>query len=176
MFCRRLRKNTCSSMPIKQRTKAQYRICTARNVFVLFLMILAMFIYILLNVHQPTTSFVLRNVQYLTYPILKIIRYLSVRQLSKYFHPLTENPYFYVADMECWPGENVHVPFIVKTQQKLVTAQELQQMYKENKKILDLEARRVKSTNLSISILQDVFEHELRYLTPSKTHISWLAC
>ncbi|KAJ8973868.1 hypothetical protein NQ317_016881 [Molorchus minor] len=83
-----LRKNTCSSMPIKQRTKAQYCICTARNVFVLF-MILAIFIYILLNVHQPTTSFVLRNVQYLTYPTLKIIRYLSV-PIIKIFPSLTD--------------------------------------------------------------------------------------
>lgn len=36
------------------------------------------FIYILLNVHQPTSSIVLRNVQGLIYPGLKFVRYLSV--------------------------------------------------------------------------------------------------
>nr|XP_023017276.1 uncharacterized protein LOC111506443 [Leptinotarsa decemlineata] len=101
---------------------------------------------------------------------------------------LIENPYFYVADMECWPCENVNTvlnitevedgllksgsgtPFMIKTDQQKVTLQILQKMYEKNMEVMESEARRVKSSNSSISSLKDLFSNsEL----PSKTHISW---
>ena len=48
----------------------------------------SIFIYVLLNVHTPTSSIVLRNVQGLTYPALKIVRILSV-PIIKLFPSLT---------------------------------------------------------------------------------------
>lgn len=48
------------------------------------LLFLLLFSYILLNVHQPTSSIVLRNVQGLIYPGLKILRYLSIPLVKKF--------------------------------------------------------------------------------------------
>lgn len=95
--------------------------------------IIALIFYIVLNVHQPTSSIVLRNIQELIYPGLKLLRYFTVPIIRKfpsltsiytenlrliiycklfvafyYESCLVENPYFYVSDMECWPCENVH--------------------------------------------------------------------
>lgn len=43
-----------------------------------FLIVFAVVVYVVLNVHQPTSSIVLRNVQGLIYPGLKVWRFLSV--------------------------------------------------------------------------------------------------
>uniref|UniRef100_A0A6P7FRX2 Uncharacterized protein LOC114332028 n=1 Tax=Diabrotica virgifera virgifera TaxID=50390 RepID=A0A6P7FRX2_DIAVI len=179
--------------------KAQSLCTSIRNIFVLFTT-LSFFIYILLNVHQPTSSIVLRNVQGLTYPTLKFIRFLSV-PIIRLFPSLTdlydetcliENPYFYVADMECWPCENVFAvlnissmeesylksesgtPFIVKSNQKTVTLKTLQQTYKQNRVLLDSETRRLQSTNSSITTLRDLFGSDDNiFLSNLNTHISW---
>lgn len=84
-----LKKELNGSENIPKRTKSN-KICTHfRNVFVL-LIVISFFIYILLNVHQPTSSIVLRNVQGLTYPTLKFVRFLAV-PIIKYFPSLTGN-------------------------------------------------------------------------------------
>lgn len=44
----------------------------------LLLILSTLVIYVILNVHQPTSSIVLRNVQGLIYPGLKVWRFLSV--------------------------------------------------------------------------------------------------
>lgn len=41
-------------------------------------------LYVLLNVHQPTSSIVLRNVQGLIYPGLKVLRFLAVPVLKRF--------------------------------------------------------------------------------------------
>lgn len=58
------------------------------KISVLISAFIVLFIYILLNVHTPTSSIVLRNVQGLTYPALKIVRTLSV-PIIKLFPSLT---------------------------------------------------------------------------------------
>lgn len=110
-----------------------YEILQPALKFSLFLIVCALVIYVILNVHQPTSSIVLRNVQGLIYPGLKVWRFLSVPFVrafpsltSEYFRLivnrlykcvildlydescLLENPFFYVTGMECWPCENVH--------------------------------------------------------------------
>lgn len=97
-----------------------------------------------------------------------------------------ENPYFYVADMECWPCENVHsvidltglnnyslqqsgTPYIAQTRQKNVFFYDLQKLYKKNQSVFDNEANNVKSTNTSINNLKRLFQHNPQ----SSTHISW---
>ncbi|KAG5886969.1 hypothetical protein JTB14_006612 [Gonioctena quinquepunctata] len=190
-----LRKEINSSKPTAERTKAQ-KICTIfKNLFLLFALIFIV-VYILLNVHQPTSSIVLRNVQGLTYPTLKFVRFLSV-PIIRLFPSLTdlydescllENPYFYVADMECWPCESVHAvlnitkvdegllksgsgtPFVVKIDQKLVTIETLQKMYEENTDVLQEEERKFKSINPTNMNLKDIFSNNV---LSSKTHISW---
>ncbi|XP_023312766.1 uncharacterized protein LOC111692869 [Anoplophora glabripennis] len=191
-----LKKSTNGSKQTK--TKAQQLFRTVINIFLLFTLI-TIFIYILLNVHQPTSSIVLRNVQGLTYPTLKIVRFLSV-PIIKMFPSLTdlydetcllENPYFYVADMECWPCEGVHAvldlsevdqssfssgsgtPFIVKIDLQPVTFKTLQHMYNENQEVFNVEARRIKSTNSSIHNLKDLFHSDMAHLANTTTHTSW---
>lgn len=46
--------------------------------YCLFLFVCVLIVYVILNVHQPTSSIVLRNVQGLIYPGLKVWRFLSV--------------------------------------------------------------------------------------------------
>lgn len=46
--------------------------------YCLILIVCALTVYVILNVHQPTSSIVLRNVQGLIYPGLKVWRFLSV--------------------------------------------------------------------------------------------------
>lgn len=61
----------------------------------LLLILSTLIIYVILNVHQPTSSIVLRNVQGLIYPGLKVWRFLSV-PFVKAFPSLTSkhSPYF----------------------------------------------------------------------------------
>lgn len=68
------------SKPTKEVTKAQ--ICRTFGYIILLSTVLFLFIYIVLNVHQPTSSIVLRNVQGLTYPTLRIIRLIFVPILN----------------------------------------------------------------------------------------------
>lgn len=65
-----------------------------KKIFKLFSLIFsfAIFAYILLNVHQPTSSLVLRNVQGFIYPGLKFLRFLSVPVIQR-FPLLTGNTY-----------------------------------------------------------------------------------
>lgn len=55
-----------------------YKILMQLLKFCLFLVLCALTVYVILNVHQPTSSIVLRNVQGLIYPGLKVWRFLSV--------------------------------------------------------------------------------------------------
>lgn len=81
-----LRKKHCSKLT-KEVTKAQ-KICrTLAYVFFIF-SILFLIVYVVLNVHLPTSSIILRNVQGLTYPTLKFIRLLFV-PILKVFPSLT---------------------------------------------------------------------------------------
>lgn len=62
-----------------QRSKDTAKIqCRTVSVVALALLIFTVLLYLLLNFHTPTSSIVLRNVQGLTYPALKIVRSLSV--------------------------------------------------------------------------------------------------
>lgn len=58
----------------------------SKLVFKLFLVLISLVLigYILLNVHQPTSSIVLRNVQGLIYPGLKILRLLTIPIIKKF--------------------------------------------------------------------------------------------
>ncbi|CAG9760564.1 unnamed protein product [Ceutorhynchus assimilis] len=98
-----------------------------------FLIMLTIFascfsIYVLLNVHTPTSSIVLRNVQGIMYPALKMVRTLFL-PFIKLFPSLTnlydescllQNPFFHLADMECWPCENVHSVLDVSGMEKKI--------------------------------------------------------
>ncbi|RZB70347.1 uncharacterized protein BDFB_007012, partial [Asbolus verrucosus] len=147
------------------------------------------------NKNETTAqNLVLRNVQGLIYPGLKVLRFLSV-PIIKQFPSLTglydescllENPFFYVSDMECWPCENVHAvidltgldnhslyqsgtPYIAKTYQREILFESLQELYIHNKEIFNSEANKVKSNNSSISNLEELFMNNIT----SSTHVSW---
>ncbi|CAH1990180.1 unnamed protein product [Acanthoscelides obtectus] len=182
-----------SNQTSKQRTKAQKCIRTFIFISILY-MIFITFIYVLLRVHQPTYSIVLRNVQGLTHPVLKFVRMLAV-PVIKLFPSLTdlyeescliENPYFYVSEMECWPCENVNTvvditenkelfksgagtPFVAKIDQEKVTLKTLEELYAANKAVLGPEAHKIKSSTRQIHHLKDLFANGI----PSEAHVTW---
>lgn len=82
----KLRKNrsTCTNQIIK---RAQKCVLNAVKIFI-FLLFSLLAIYVLLNVHQPTSSIVLRNVQGLIHPGLKVLRFVAV-PIIKAFPSLT---------------------------------------------------------------------------------------
>lgn len=81
-----LRKEECSKLT-KELTKAQL-FCRTISYMFLLSTILSFIAYVILNVHLPTSSIILRNVQGLTYPTLKFIRILFV-PILKLFPSLT---------------------------------------------------------------------------------------
>ncbi|KAH1028067.1 hypothetical protein HUJ05_001471 [Dendroctonus ponderosae] len=156
--------------------------------------------YVLLNVHTPTSSVVLRNVQGLTYPALKFIRILAV-PIIKLFPSVTdlhdescliENPYFYLSDLDCSPCENVYnvidltgveginaykkvfegVPFIIKTNQPEVSFKDLQQLYKNYTAELASDSSRLQTRNLDVNSIKDVLSLDEHALSPN-VHIQW---
>ncbi|KAL3290557.1 hypothetical protein HHI36_023948 [Cryptolaemus montrouzieri] len=165
---------------------------------ILLVLTLAISIYILLNVHQPTASLVLRNVQGLIYPGLKILRFFSVPVIRK-FPSLTdlydescllENPYFYVHEMECWPCQDVYsvtqltssinqstylsgTPYVTRSSQQVVPFAILKNLYKNNQALFDQESSGIKSTSYKISDLKDVFNKATDELGFSEIHVSW---
>ncbi|KAF5282210.1 hypothetical protein FQR65_LT02907, partial [Abscondita terminalis] len=148
-------------------------------------LLISVTLYVLLNVHQPTSSIVLRNVQGLIYPGLKLVRFLAV-PILKLFPSLThlydesclvENPYFYVSDMECWPCEDVHsvidlTGFDNYTLYQSVSFNDLKSVYFTKKQIFDQNADRIKSSNYSIKSLELLFDYEPDN-TQGTTHSSW---
>ncbi|XP_050300014.1 uncharacterized protein LOC126738633 [Anthonomus grandis grandis] len=166
----------------------------------LLLLPLSLFIYILLNVHTPTSSLVLRNVQGLTYPALKIVRIISV-PIIKLFPSFTslydesclvENPYFYLTDMDCWPCENIHsllnltgvddvnpleklregTPCIIEMNKPTVSLKHFQELYWNYSSELDLDANRLKVTGLNSGTLKAVANLTEENLS-SNFHIHW---
>uniref|UniRef100_A0A1Y1MH36 Uncharacterized protein n=1 Tax=Photinus pyralis TaxID=7054 RepID=A0A1Y1MH36_PHOPY len=177
-------------------TKSRPSLITLAAKITIGSLFIALVTYILLNVHQPTSSIVLRNVQGLIYPGLKVVRFLAVPILKK-FPSLTnlydesclvENPYFYVSDMECWPCEDVHsvidltgfsnyslyqsgIPYIVQTNQPYVNFKQLKHMYRLHKEMLLRDAGIIKSNNSTVQSLDGLFESDLH--EHSITHVSW---
>ncbi|XP_022899972.2 uncharacterized protein [Onthophagus taurus] len=181
--------------PKKEKSKLKKIVWNFLKVFFLFIIII-LILYVIINVHQPTTSIVLRNVQGLIYPGLSLIRFLMVPIIKKYpsltklydESCLVENPYFYLNDMECWPCQNVYsvidltdsnnhsmyhsgIPYIIKTNQSLITYEKLMETYLNNKEIFDKDADRIKSSNNSLTQIKDLVEFNLK--ESSETHISW---
>lgn len=165
------------------------------KIYIFLFLFLLLGSYVLMQVHQPTSSIVLRNVQGLIYPGLKFVRFLSM-PIIKHFSSLTElydesclleNPYFYVNNMECWPCENVYSvinatelenqsifdsgsPFITNSNQGPVYFKDIQSLYYSNKMVIDQHAGHVKS-NKNISYVENLLELEMT--ESSDTHISW---
>lgn len=101
---------------------------------------------------------------------------------------LIENPYFQVVNMECWPCENVNsilnstksfnpnsyetgIPYMMKSLNKLVTLQNIQNMYKNNSKVFNEDAQKIISSDKNLTKIEDILS-----FSPSKnmnTHISW---
>lgn len=75
---------------IKSNTEVSNSNCKAQKILITFLkgllILLGVLIifYVLLNVHQPTASVVLRNVQSLIYPGFSLLRYISVPIIKRF--------------------------------------------------------------------------------------------
>ncbi|XP_066252735.1 uncharacterized protein [Euwallacea similis] len=171
----------------------QFKIC------ILISLLLSLVFYVLLNIHTPTSSIVLRNVQGFTYPALKIIRTVSL-PLIKLFPSLTDlydesclvkNPHFYLADLDCSPCENVHsvidlsgitsvnpyekvsegIPLVLKTSQHKVLWKDLQELYQNHSSILKHEMGQflIKNMNVNPDILFTFKEEQMS----SNVHVEW---
>ncbi|XP_018335085.1 uncharacterized protein LOC112906734 [Agrilus planipennis] len=192
-------KKICKRPHIHQKNSYNCYKCASFFIKIIFSIIfLSVIIYITLNVHQATSSIVLRNVQSFIYPGLKLLRFLSVPIISKFpwmtslydESCLVHNPFFFVNDMECWPCENVHsvlditgvqnksiiesgIPYLVFTNQKVVTFSELQAIYNAHKEIFDSNAYQIKSSNSSIETIRDLFFNYRESTMDSKFHATW---
>lgn len=60
----------------RENVNKKWSLIFIKTIFIILLIILI--IYVVLNVHQPTSSIVLRNVQGLIYPGFKFLRFFSV--------------------------------------------------------------------------------------------------
>ncbi|CAH0397571.1 unnamed protein product [Chilo suppressalis] len=108
------------------------------------------------------------NLQDYIYPGLRLLRKLSIPfislfpSLSEYYHEtcLIQNPFFTVADMDCWPcstasnvreiynpSESVNMqqntPFIYATDQQIIDMTFLKDIYFKNKHVFDKEATKI---------------------------------
>nr|CAD7437630.1 unnamed protein product [Timema bartmani] len=137
-------------------------------------LLVAILFNILLSYHRPTYNFAVRNIQELIYPTMKLLRWVTL-PLVKLFPSITvwydelclvENPYFQSVDIDCWACEDVrsvldlsetddpnlyqpHIgfPYIVKGGSAIVNYNQLEEMYLQNKLMMDTNAYRIKSSN-----------------------------
>nr|CAD7458050.1 unnamed protein product [Timema tahoe] len=107
---------------------------------------------------------------------------------------LVENPYFQSVDIDCWACEDVrsvldlsetddpnlyqpHIgfPYIVKGGSAIVNYNQLEEMYLQNKLMMDTNAYRIKSSNSGWTTLADFMNHKLEQ-NPSPNqaeHVIW---
>ncbi|XP_046995356.1 uncharacterized protein LOC124607182 isoform X1 [Schistocerca americana] len=154
--------------------------------FVLVFIVTGVFIAQLYQ--KSAVNFIIRNVQELIYPAMKVLRFVSLPlvtnfpSISAWYDEicLIENPYFQASDMYCWPCEEVRsvldlsetaepvkqlphagFPFIVKGKSPKVTLSDVQIMYFFNKHIFDRDASRVMSNNKSWNTIEELVYHNL---------------
>lgn len=144
--------------------------------WMLYLFIALLFI----SYKHEASTIVLRNIQTLIYPGMKLWRKMTLPVISK-FPGLTElydesclimNPFFKVDDLSCEPCADVMnvldfthvkqtsnlVPFIFKINQEPVFMSDLFEVYKANKDVFRRDAYRVKSTNRDVTNLDEMFQ------------------
>ncbi|CAG2054871.1 unnamed protein product [Timema podura] len=165
-------------------------------------LLVAILFNILLSYHRPTYNFAVRNIQELIYPTMKLLRWVTL-PLVKLFPSITvwydelclvENPYFQSVDIDCWACEDVrsvldlsetddpnlyqpHIgfPYIVKGGSAIVNYNQLEEMYLQNKLMMDTNAYRIKSSNSGWTTLADLMNHKLEQ-NPSPNqaeHVIW---
>ncbi|CAH0560115.1 unnamed protein product [Brassicogethes aeneus] len=154
-----------------------------------------MFVYVMLNVNQTTSSIVLRNVQGLIYPGMKLVSFkvffCDDCIVDLYDEScLVENPFFYVSDLDCTPCKKVYSvidltnidvdetfqsggPFITMTNQMPVNLSYLQKYIKNNINILTEDVRRFTSNNKSISTLKDLINTNEKTINTLNFHSTW---
>ncbi|XP_015114416.1 uncharacterized protein LOC107039363 [Diachasma alloeum] len=150
--------------------------------------------------HPSTHSIFLRNMQSFIYPGLTVFRQFAVPIIQRYpiltelydESCLVENPFFKVADMDCWPCStvqsvpdmtgwnmtktfNVGMPFTRAESDSNGDLNSIISMYKRHSEIFNVDARRISSNNPLYKTIKNVIEKRLDE-NPSKflnTHISW---
>ncbi|XP_063987075.1 uncharacterized protein LOC135167628 isoform X2 [Diachasmimorpha longicaudata] len=141
--------------------------------------------------HPSTHSIFLRNMQNFIYPGLTVFRQLAVPIIQRY-PTLTENPFFKVADMDCWPCTtaqsvpdmtswnmtntfNIAMPFTRVESDNKINLNSIISMYEKYSDIFDADAKKVTSNNPHYRIIKNLIENRLDE-HPSQslnTHISW---
>ncbi|KAJ8675182.1 hypothetical protein QAD02_010968 [Eretmocerus hayati] len=161
----------------------------------LILFSLTLVTFVLYN-HPQIHNFLLRNVQDLIYPGLRILRKLAVPIitllpfLTEWYDEwcLVENPYFYVDGMDCWPCTNVNsvqnltdlsisptfntgIPFIREEKQDTLDIKKFHEFYEKHKRVSTSDAQQF--------VLNQIFHSpvEVGYEKPSHSredvHIKW---
>ncbi|XP_066994534.2 uncharacterized protein [Anabrus simplex] len=159
-------------------------------------------VYLLLFFHKPSYNFVVRNIQELIYPSMKLLRWMAL-PIVRRFPSITvwydelclvENPYFRAVDINCWPCEEVRsildlsetdnprhyqphsaFPYIVKGCVPEVTFSQIQDMYLTHQSMLDRDASRISSSVPGWKTVADLMNHQLEQNpTPDKdAHVMW---
>uniref|UniRef100_A0A0C9R5D3 ThiI_2 protein n=1 Tax=Fopius arisanus TaxID=64838 RepID=A0A0C9R5D3_9HYME len=150
--------------------------------------------------HPATHSIFLRNMQSFIYPGLTVFRQMAVPIIKRYpaltelydESCLIENPFFKVADMDCWPCStvqsvpdmtgwnmtetfNVGIPFVRAESDSTADLDSIINMYKNHSDIFNVDARRISSNNPFYRTIKNVLEKRLDE-NPSEfldTHVSW---
>ncbi|XP_003425658.1 uncharacterized protein LOC100680523 [Nasonia vitripennis] len=155
--------------------------------------------FVLYN-HPKTHNILLRNVQNLIYPGLRIFRKFAVPvitvypSLTEWYDEwcLLENPYFEVSDMDCWPCNSVNsvqdltgynvtstfntgIPFIRIEKTETVDIKELYKTYVKYQDVFRIDAALVSSNKLHYRTIDDVMQTRLDLypFSNGSTHIEW---
>ncbi|CAB3228578.1 unnamed protein product [Arctia plantaginis] len=141
-------------------------------------------IYVMYN-YKIIYSTLMCNIQEYIYPGLKLLRRMSIPFISLFpsltdlYHEtcLIQNPFFTVADMDCWPcsaitnvmevtdpkpvNQQHTAPFIYKTEQNTINMDSLKQLYVKNRDIFDKESPKILVNNKYYQTPDDLFEQRL---------------
>ncbi|KAL5273195.1 hypothetical protein ACFFRR_000140 [Megaselia abdita] len=153
--------------------------------------------FLCISYKNEASSIVLRNIQTIFYPGMKLWRKLTLPVIEK-FPGLTElydqscllmNPFFQVENLNCDPCSNVvnvldltnvpedpgdkyAVPFIFKINQDAVKINDLYSLYKNNEEVFVNDAYRVKSTNREITYVDELF-NDFNRTHQKPSHTLW---
>lgn len=132
--------------------------------------------------YKTIYSCVVCHLQDYIYPGLRLLRRLSIPLISLFpsltelYHEtcLVQNPFFTVADMDCWPCSSINrvreiynptkpfnpqqnIPFIYETDQQVIDIPALKSLYFQNKQIFDKEAAKILVDNKYFITPDDMF-------------------
>ncbi|CAG9792124.1 unnamed protein product [Diatraea saccharalis] len=154
--------NSLESLHSKQHKQSRTMIMKKHKLLLIGMLMAGFCIY----KYATLYSYIICNLQDYIYPGLRFLRKLSIPfislfpSLSEYYHEtcIIQNPFFTIADMDCWPCSTVNnvreiykptkpvnsqqiSPFVYLTDQQVINMIALKDIYFQNKQLFDKEAK-----------------------------------